>query len=120
MTVLLENAPIAAAAAVFLLGVAMVLRERHLFRTLMGLSLVESAVNLLLVAIGYRHGGASPIYTLQTEEAAEKMVLPTVQALTLTSIVIGLATTAMLLAFAVTLHRTRGTLDIDELRSLRG
>jgi len=117
---LLANAPIAAACAIFLLGLVMILREKHVFRMLIGLSLLESAVNLLLVAIGYRHGGASPIYTLQGEEAAESMVLPTVQALTLTSIVIGLATTAMLLAFAVTLHRTRGTLDLDEIRSLRG
>jgi multicomponent Na+:H+ antiporter subunit C len=48
------------------------------------------------------------------------MVLPTPQALTLTSIVIGLATTALMLAFAVVIYRHRGTLDAGKLRELRG
>ena len=47
------------------------------------------------------------------------MVLPTVQALTLTAIVIGLATSAMMLALVLVIHRHYGTLDINEVRRLR-
>jgi multicomponent Na+:H+ antiporter subunit C len=47
-------------------------------------------------------------------------VLPTPQALTLTSIVIGLATTALLLSFVVVVYRHYGTLDVTEIKELKG
>mgnify|MGYP003799690469 FL=1 len=48
------------------------------------------------------------------------MVLPTPQAMTLTAIVIALATTALLLSLIMLVWRHYGTLDIDEIRRLRG
>jgi glucosamine 6-phosphate synthetase-like amidotransferase/phosphosugar isomerase protein len=50
------------------------------------------------VSLGYREGGVAPIFTLAPSEL---MVLPTPQALTLTSIVIGVATSALVLSFAM-------------------
>jgi multicomponent Na+:H+ antiporter subunit C len=50
----------------------------------------------------------------------KKMVLPTPQALTLTAIVIGLATTALLLALIMLLYKHYETLDVYEIRRLRG
>jgi multicomponent Na+:H+ antiporter subunit C len=47
------------------------------------------------------------------------MVLPTPQALCLTSIVIGVATTALLLAFAMKLYRTYGTNNVNKIRELK-
>ena len=111
------NAPFLAAAAILLAGMAIVLFRRNLLRILMGMSLIEAAVNLFLVALGYRHDALAPIYTNAPEGA--KMVLPTVQALTLTAIVIGLATTAMMLALALAIHKAYGTLDANEVRRLR-
>ena len=116
-TDLLANAPFLAAAAILFVGVAIVLFRRNLLRILMGMSLVEAAVNLFLVALGYRHDALAPIYTNAPEGA--KMVLPTVQALTLTAIVIGLATTAMMLAMVLVIHRKYGTLIVNEMRRLR-
>lgn len=116
-TELLMNAPYIAAGVLMLVGLAVIFYRRNLIRMLMGCSLVESAVNLFLVAMGYRHDAAAPIYT--NAEAGAKMVLPTVQALTLTAIVIGLATSAMMLAFVIVIHRHYGTLDINEVRRLR-
>ena len=49
-----------------------------------------------------------------------KFVDPLPQAMILTSIVIGLATTAVLLAVAIRLHKKYGTFNIDEIKSLRG
>ena len=100
-----------------LLGVTIMLAKRNIVKVLMGLSLIESAVNLFLVATGYRTGGIAPIYT--SAEAGARMVLPTVQALTLTAIVIGLATTAMMLSFVIILYRHTGTLDVNKARKLR-
>jgi len=114
---LLANAPFIAAGLLLLVGLATILYRRNLIRMLMGCSLVEAAVNLFLVSLGYRHDAAVPIYT--NAEEGVQMVLPTVQALTLTAIVIGLATTAMMLALVIVIHRHYGTLDIHEVRRLR-
>ena len=111
------NAPFLAAMAMLALGLATVLVRRNLIRILMGMSVVEAAVNLFLVALGWRHDAAAPIYTGAKEGAS--MVLPTVQALTLTAIVIGLATTAMMLALVLAIHKAYGTLDVNEVRRLR-
>jgi multicomponent Na+:H+ antiporter subunit C len=48
------------------------------------------------------------------------MVLPTPQALVLTSIVIGVATSALVLSFAMVLQKKYGTVDIDKIRRLKG
>ena len=99
------------------LGLAVMLSKRNVVKILMGLSLMESAVNLFLVATGYRHDGVAPIYT---NVPAGPMVLPTVQALTLTSIVIGVATSAMMLSFAMVIYKKYGTVDATQVKKLKG
>ena len=99
------------------LGLAVMLSKRNVVKILMGLSLMESAVNLFLVATGYRQGGVAPIFSNVPDT---HMVLPTVQALTLTSIVIGVATSAMMLSFAVVLYKKYGTVDSRNIRKLKG
>jgi len=47
------------------------------------------------------------------------MVLPTPQALTLTSIVIGVATSALLLSFAIVIWKKYGSIEIGFLRRLK-
>ena len=103
--------------ALFLLGLSGMLFKKNLIKVLMGLSLMESAVNLFLVATGYRQGGVAPIFTNVPDP---HMVLPTVQALTLTSIVIGVATSAMMLSFAMVLYRKYGTVNTLEIKKLKG
>ena len=53
-------------------------------------------------------------------EGVTNFVLPTPQALTLTAIVIALATSALMLSLIVMLYRHYGTLDVREIRRLRG
>jgi len=48
------------------------------------------------------------------------MVLPTPQCLTLTAIVIALATTALMFSLIIMIYKHYGTLEIDEIRRLRG
>ena len=103
--------------ALIVLGLAVMLSKRNVVKILMGLSLMESAVNLFLVATGYRHDGVAPIFT---NVPSAHMVLPTVQALTLTSIVIGVATSAMMLSFAMVLYKKYGTTDIQKIKKLKG
>jgi len=112
------NLPFVVAALLVAFGIYTFLYKRNLIKLVIGVSLVETGVNLFLVALGYRTAGIAPIYTFAP--AAKQMVLPTPQALTLTSIVIGLATTALLLSFAVFIHRHYGTLDVRKVKELRG
>lgn len=101
-----------------LFGLTMMLTQKNLLKIIMGVALFEAAVNLFLVTLGYRDGGIAPIFT--NISGNPTMVLPTVQALTLTSIVIGLATTAVLLSFSIVIYKKYGTVDIDAIKELKG
>jgi multicomponent Na+:H+ antiporter subunit C len=105
-----------AVAAVAVIGLCAIVLKKNIIKMILGVGLLEGAVNLFLVAAGYRAAGVAPIYT---DAPSLRMVLPTVQAMTLTSIVIGLATMSLLLAFAVLLYRRYGTLDQTKLNRLQ-
>jgi len=113
----LGNLPFIVSALLVVLGVYTLLFKRNLIKLVIGISLIETGVNLFLVMLGYRSDGIAPIYTFSP---GGRMVMPTPQALTLTSIVIGLATTALLLSFAVFIWRHYGTLDVHRIKELKG
>ncbi|HOE00661.1 MAG TPA: cation:proton antiporter subunit C [Kiritimatiellia bacterium] len=117
MTRLLLDLPFFTVVLLVVIGLGAMVLKRNLIKILMGLSILESAVNLFLVAIGYRQDGVAPIFT---NVPSLHMVLPTVQALTLTSIVIGVATSAMMLSFAMILYKKYGTVDARDIRKLKG
>ncbi|MDH7509472.1 MAG: cation:proton antiporter subunit C [Methanolinea sp.] len=110
------NLPYVAVVVLTLIGLATIVLKRNLIKIFLGITILESAVNLFLVSLGYREGGIAPIYTNAPEGL---MVLPTPQALTLTSIVIGVATTALLLSFAIIIWKKYGSIEIGFLRRLK-
>ncbi len=114
---ILLNFPLVSVVVIALLGLSAMMFKRNMIKILMGLSLLESAVNLFLVAIGYRQDGVAPIFT---NVPSTHMVMPTVQALTLTSIVIGVATSAMMLSFAMVIYKKYGTVDVRKINKLKG
>ena len=114
---MIYNLPYIAAALIALVGIVMMITNRNLIRIVMGLALVESGINLFLVATGYIGKGIAPIFT---NSPGGEMVYPTVQAMTLTNIVIGIATTALLLSFVMIIYRKYGTVDVTEAGRLKG
>jgi multicomponent Na+:H+ antiporter subunit C len=54
--------PYAAAAWVLLVGLWGVVTSRHLIHLIICLSVVQSSTFVLLLAVGYRTGGAAPIF----------------------------------------------------------
>lgn len=102
----------------FSVGIYGVLSKRHLIKMIMGLMIAEHAVNLFFILVAYRRDGRAPI--LSPGEPITQMVDPLPQALVLTAIVIGLGTTALLIALAMRLYQKYGTYDIAEIRELRG
>ena len=87
---------------------------------MIGLSVADYGVNLLIITIGYNPGGTAPIFTPGELTQASYFVDPIPQALTLTSIVIGACVTAMSLALVIKLKESYGTIDTREIRRLRG
>jgi multicomponent Na+:H+ antiporter subunit C len=91
-------------------GVFLLLKP-DLFRVVVGLVLVSNAANLTLMASGLGRGQAA----IAPLEAGEPVADPLVHAMTLTALVIGFAVTALLLALAFVLYRSRRSVDLDEL-----
>ncbi len=106
----------AGAIGLFLIGFYAMVAERHLIRNILGLALVESGVNLLLVAVGFRDDAAAPI--LKAGQSAGAMVDPLPQALVLTAIVIGFGVLALALALVVRVYQAYGTLDARKVAQL--
>jgi multisubunit Na+/H+ antiporter MnhC subunit len=102
----------------FCVGLWCVLRKRNIIKIIIGLGIIEYAVNLFLVLIGYRSHGRAPIFS-QDQEILN-MVDPLPQAIVLTTIVIGLAVIAILVSLAIRIYEKYGTFDITKIRRLRG
>jgi multicomponent Na+:H+ antiporter subunit C len=102
----------------FLVGLYGVATKRNLIKIVIGLTIMEYATFMILAIIGYREGGKPPIMIEKMGKPAFVDALP--QALVLTAIVIGLATTALLLSIAVRIYNKYGTFDVGKIRKLKG
>ena len=102
------------------LGFYCIVTKYNAVKTVIGLSIADYGVNLLIISIGFNPGGTAPLYTWGELNPSSFFVDPIPQALTLTSIVIGACTTAMSLALVIKLKESYGTLDTREIRRLNG
>ena len=91
-------------------GVWLLLRPRT-FQVIVGLSLLSYAVNLFIFAMGRLRSNAAPVVDGVTDVATQADPLP--QALVLTAIVIGFATTALLLVVLLASRGLTGTDHVD-------
>lgn len=87
-------------------GVWLLLRPRT-FQVIVGLSLLSYAVNLFILAVGRLRVGAPPVLP------ARIVADPVPQALILTAIVIGFATTALFLVVLLAARGFTGTDHVD-------
>ncbi|SKA83320.1 multicomponent Na+:H+ antiporter subunit C [Caloramator quimbayensis] len=102
------------------LGIYTVVTKKNLIKTVIGLSLIDYGVNLLIVSVGFNAGGSAPIFTFNEIKPDTFFVDPVPQALTLTSIVIGACVTAMTLSLVIKIKDKYGTIDADKVRRLNG
>ncbi len=111
----LSTLVLATGLALILIGLLGMLTHKNIIRMIIGFSLVDTGVHMVMVAIGYVTGRTAPIVdaTVGAAEAAARMVDPVPSALVLTAIVIGLGVTAVMLSFAIRLYRAKRTLSID-------
>lgn len=109
---MIMNIPFVAVAALIIIGLYAVIFRKNLIKMIIGITLIESGVNLFLITLGYRENSIAPIYT---SSPGGVMSYPVPQALTLTSIVIGVAVLALMLSLVIQIYRHYGTLDVRKL-----
>jgi multisubunit Na+/H+ antiporter MnhC subunit len=99
-----------------LIGLWGMLTQRNMIRIIIGFSLMDTGIHMVMVSIGYVTGGTAPIINdaVPIAEAVNRVVDPVPSALVLTAIVIGLGVTAVMLSFAVRIYKTQKTLMIDK------
>lgn len=102
----------------FLVGLYAVVAKRNLIKIAIGFAIMEYAINLLFALIGFKKDAIAPIITRL--DMPHNFVDPIPQALVLTAIVIGLGTTALLLSFIVRIYEKYKTLDVSEIKRLKG
>ena len=118
MNLLYDNTYYIAAVGLIVLGLYVMTVKKNLIKVIIGLSLFETGINLLLITVGYIAGGTAPIYS-KPGMVPETMVDPTPQALVLTAIVIGVAVLALALALAVRVYEHYGTLNLRRIKELK-
>ena len=102
------------------LGLYCIVTKYDLLKSVIGLSIIDYGVNLLIITIGFNPGGTAPIFSFGELNPESFFVDPIPQALTLPSIVIGACVTAMSLSLVIKIREMYGTTDTHEVRRLRG
>ncbi len=101
------------------IGVYGLVTQKNLFKHLISLSIIDTAVNIFVVATGYVSGGKAPIYTKNFPSfAIGKFVDPLPQALVLTAIVIGVGTLAVGASLLVRVKEKHSSIDVENMKGV--
>ena len=115
--------------SLFVIGLYCALVKKNMVKIVIGIMIMEYAVNLFLIMLGYRAGGVAPIVGPDEIQAASGMlkstfvnasVDPLPQALVLTAIVISLGSLALMISICIRTYEKYGTFDITQIRRLKG
>jgi multicomponent Na+:H+ antiporter subunit C len=115
---IVAHLPFLVAAWLFCCGLYGIVTSRHLVHLVICLAVLQSSTYMLLLGIGYRWGGAAPVFA--DIPTSTRVVDPIVQALMLTDVVVEAVVVALLLAMVVKAHEKAGTVDPADLRKLKG
>jgi multicomponent Na+:H+ antiporter subunit C len=112
-----------------MIGLYCAVVKKNMIKIVIGIMVMEYAVNLFLIMLGYRFGGVAPIIDTGQLEAGTKQITagflnsavdPLPQALVLTAIVIGLGSLALMVSICIRTYEKYGTFDITQIRRLKG
>lgn len=106
----------------FMVGLYGVVAKKNTVKILIGFIIMDYAINLFFILLGYRKNGIAPIISSTTDinQFVQQSVDPLPQALVLTAIVVGLGVTILMVAICIRLYERYGTFDITEIRRLKG
>ncbi len=113
----------------FMVGLYCAVVKKNMVKIVIGIVVMEYAVNLFLIMLGFRMGGTAPILDRAELNAAtgdiagsflRNCVDPLPQALVLTAIVISLGSLALMISICIRTYEKYGTFDITQIRRLKG
>lgn len=106
----------------FLWGIFIMVTHPNLVKKLIGMYIVQTSVIFLLVTVGAKHNATVPILRASDVQQAETHPIdpadyanPLPHVLTLTAIVVQVATLGVSLALATAIYGKYGSLDEDEV-----
>lgn len=102
----------------FLIGIFGAITNKNLMKILVSISVVETASNIFLVSIGYIKNSKPPILDANMEKISVVSLNisdPLPHALVLTSIVIGVGTTAVGIGLCIRLFQHYRSLNINRM-----
>jgi len=107
-----------------LVGFWGILTQKNIVKIIISFTIIETGINILIVALGYVLGKTAPIIDSSVAQEEGHNVLnaivdPVPQALVLTAIVIGFGVTALMLAYAMKLYNAKKTLEISKFNDLK-
>lgn len=100
----------------FIIGFHTMLTHSNLIKKVIGMNVMDTAIFLFFVSIGYIHGGVAPIIEPGVEQT---YINPLPTALILTGIVVAVSVTAFALALIIKLYHHYGTIDAEEIMRIR-
>ena len=101
---------------IFLWGFHIMVTRYNLVKKLVGMYLLQTSVIFFLVSISAKEGGTVPVLLSTTEPVQAALYTnPLPHVLTLTAIVVGVATTGVGLALCASIYRTFGSLDEQKI-----
>lgn len=101
---------------IFLWGFYIMVTRYNLVKKLVGMYLVQTSVIFFLVSISAKKGATAPVLLSTTDPVqAINYVNPLPHVLTLTAIVVGVATLGVALALCAAIYRRYGSLDEEEI-----
>ena len=101
---------------IFLWGFYVMVTRHNLVKKLIGMYLVQTSVIFFLVSISAKKGATGPVLLSTTEPVqAASYAKPLPHVLTLTAIVVSVATLGVGLALCAAIYRKYGSLDEQEI-----
>jgi multicomponent Na+:H+ antiporter subunit C len=110
-----------------MIGLYCAVVKKNMVKIVIGILIMEYAVNLFLIMLGFRWGGRAPIVAAEdmvggsvSKLFINSSVDPLPQALVLTAIVISLGSLALMISICIRTYERYGTFDITQIRRLKG
>ncbi len=104
-----------------LIGIWGLLTQKNLIKIVIGFTLFDTGIHIIMVSIGYVKNRTAPIIdqSVNINDVGNSVVDPIPQALVLTAIVIGLGVTALMLTYVLKMYQKRKSLEINNYNDLK-
>ncbi len=103
----------------FGIGFMILLLNNNLIKKIIGMNIMDTSIFLLFITLGNIDGKEAPII-VGGKMSTTGYINPIPSSLMLTGIVVAVSVTACMLALTIKYHAYYGTIELDEIKAIRG